>query len=379
MRAWIARLALLSISALFMVAVCEMFVRVAMPQDLGIWRTTRDGMITLRPGLDTRLHSFGHDVRTNSLGFRDDEHAKQRPEGALRVIVLGDSFMEALQVEIADAFPTRLGAELSEQLGRPVDVLNAGVSGWGTADEAVWLSRAGAEYEADLVLVAMTLHNDVSDNMSLRHHEIVQGRPVARPAARAALLPWLALELKGWLAAHSHLYRLVTNRMKGGEIIAAGHALDMHVADLLRRQAPPEIARGFALTTLHLDEIRASAAARGADMAVFMIPLAIQLEPGGVEAFAAEAGLAPDLLTPQGPQDRIREWGARAGVEVIDLLPVMRTAAGGNRDAYYLPLDGHWNEAGHALAARAVAAALLEADHFGRAGDRARRPAAAQR
>src|SRR5436853_7653748 len=43
-------------------------------------------------------------VSINCAGLRDREHTKQKPPGTVRVAVVGDSYPEALQVDVADAF-----------------------------------------------------------------------------------------------------------------------------------------------------------------------------------------------------------------------------------------------------------------------------------
>ena len=94
MRALIPKLVLLGFSLSLAIGMGEVFVRLVVPVDLGIWRTTRDGLITLRPGIDTRLPSFGQDVRTNDLGFRivgesqlDDNKSPESESG--RCVPLG--------------------------------------------------------------------------------------------------------------------------------------------------------------------------------------------------------------------------------------------------------------------------------------------------
>jgi len=360
MRALVAKLLLLGFSLGLTILFGEIFLRIAQPQDLGIWRTTRDGQITLRPGLDTRLPSFGHRIRTNALGFRDEPIPKEKAAGVFRIVVLGDSFMEALQVSHEDSLPHRLGELLDDLSGRRVEVVNAGVSGWGTADQLVWLRRLGLALEPDLVLVAMTLHNDVSDNLALRHHDLVAGLPRARPRTEMPLLAYAPLELKGWLASHSHLYRLITERLRGGEIQTRAGALASHVTALMRRQPDEQIRQGWQLTRHHLDEIHEATRASGARMAIFMIPLAVQLDDRVFAEFLASHALDPNEVQLDRPQQVVREWGAAARVPVIDLLPAFQTRVATDPRLLYIPADGHWNEAGHELAAQTVATALIE-------------------
>src|SRR5438874_2202497 len=53
----------------------------------------------LRPGAEAWSRSEGEAyVKINSRGLRDVEHALQKPQGAYRIAVLGDSYAEAMQV-----------------------------------------------------------------------------------------------------------------------------------------------------------------------------------------------------------------------------------------------------------------------------------------
>ena len=71
-------------------------------------------------------------VAINAQGWRDVERPASKPEGTLRVLVLGDSFAEAMQVPLEDSFPRRLEAELNGMQKKPVEVVNTGLSGFGT-------------------------------------------------------------------------------------------------------------------------------------------------------------------------------------------------------------------------------------------------------
>ena len=46
--------------------------------------------------------------RFNSHGFRDYERTYEKPSGVFRILVLGDSYIEALQVQLEDSFTALL-------------------------------------------------------------------------------------------------------------------------------------------------------------------------------------------------------------------------------------------------------------------------------
>src|SRR6186713_2448947 len=67
-------------------------------------------------------------VTINALGFRDVERSLAKPADRPRVLVLGDSFIEAYGVELEESLTRRLEAVAGEA-GCLVDVMNAGVHG----------------------------------------------------------------------------------------------------------------------------------------------------------------------------------------------------------------------------------------------------------
>ncbi len=117
-------------------------------------------------------------VRINEQGWRDVTHSVEKPPGVFRILVLGDSFAEALQVPLEAAFPRVLEAELNRQAPRKVEVINTGVSGFGTAGQVLLLRRDGARYQPDLVLLAFYPGNDVMNNSPELEEALI---PVYRP------------------------------------------------------------------------------------------------------------------------------------------------------------------------------------------------------
>src|SRR2546423_4830587 len=92
-------------------------------------------------------------VRINSEGLRDREHSKQKPPNTFRIAVLGDSYAEAFQVEQDAAFWSVLERRLNDCSvleGRKVEVINFGVSGYGTAQELLTLRERVWDYSPDV-------------------------------------------------------------------------------------------------------------------------------------------------------------------------------------------------------------------------------------
>ncbi|MCI0558735.1 MAG: GDSL-type esterase/lipase family protein [Nitrososphaera sp.] len=96
-------------------------------------------------------------VRINQKGLRDREHSYERPQDTRRILVIGDSFAWGYGVEESERFSQVLETSLD------VEVINAGVSGYSTDQELLWLRGEGVKYETDLVLLVFA-GNDMGEN-----------------------------------------------------------------------------------------------------------------------------------------------------------------------------------------------------------------------
>jgi lysophospholipase L1-like esterase len=132
---------------------------------------------------------FRAPVRINSLGLRGPELAPLPPGGA-RVLLLGDSVVVGFEVAYEDTFGALLETRLAGALGFPVQVVNAGVRGYGTDQDYLYFRERGRLLKPDLV-VAFYSFNDPEDNVTLHR--------MRRPFGKAAFapVPGGGLELRG--------------------------------------------------------------------------------------------------------------------------------------------------------------------------------------
>ncbi len=113
-------------------------------------------------GEDLRYFEFRG--RSNSMGFRDVDHAPRKAAGALRVLVLGDSVAMGLHVhEPEGVVTTALQAELRRR-GYAAEVINFGVSGYNTRQEVAMLVDRGLALQPDIVLLQYSLNDTEAVN-----------------------------------------------------------------------------------------------------------------------------------------------------------------------------------------------------------------------
>lgn len=109
-------------------------------------------------------------LRMNSHGLRNKEISVKKPENTFRIAVFGDSFTEARQVKMEDAFPAIIENELQDCSAfntQEVEVINFGVSSYGTAQEYLLMHHYAWKYDPDLIVLAFFAGNDVRSNSTV--------------------------------------------------------------------------------------------------------------------------------------------------------------------------------------------------------------------
>lgn len=336
----------------------EFILRAFYPQELGVWDNLRDGMVIHPPNLSVYLNNFGHAVQFNSIGMRDREHVVEKKEGVFRVLLFGDSFMEALQVGFEESFPRVLEDRLRELTSREVEVINCAVSGWGTDDQLAYLERYGLQFHPDLILIAMTIHNDVADNMRERFHTLVDGQLVTKPKQEMTWLEFKTLKIKDFLASHFHLTQLLRKYRYRQDLVNSAQSLDSHLLQLVQNAETTQMALGWELTYQLFSRIQKVGKEIGAETMVFLVPLAIQLYDDKLMGFLVASGVSRNEIVLEKPQEKMKDFANVSGIHIIDLLPDFREWREKNQKSLHVA-DGHWNADGHHIAAEVVTRDLV--------------------
>jgi hypothetical protein len=419
------RLVVVAASVVFALLIFEVFLRAVGYTYPVFYQPDEARGYALRPGAAGWYRREGRAyVRINSDGLRDREHEKTKPANTLRVAVVGDSYAEAFQVEQEKAFWAVLERRLGEcpaLTGRRVEVINFGVSGYGTAQELITLREKVWEYSPDVVLLAVTTNNDVLDNSRalkltdeipyfvlngdalapddsfrqtqsfrlrnsalnrlgrwLREHlRFVQAVHEGQGALKARLDAWrdqrrLAREQKQQPAttAATQSPQAATQTPQSGTGTAEGTpAEEPGTANVIYREPADDTWReAWTITEKLLATMNAEVRAHGARFYVVTLSNGIQTlpDPAARDAFARRLGVA-DLFY---PERRFHSLGEREGFPVYNLAPDLQAYA--DRNKVFLhgtgaqQGNGHWNETGHAVAGELLTQHLC--DWLARAG-----------
>jgi lysophospholipase L1-like esterase len=278
---------------------------------------------------------WGTPVRTNAHGLRGPERTLAKPEGTRRVLVLGDSVVFGLLLaDDADTFPARLERALAASAGGPVECLNAGVSGWSTRQERLFLEREGERFEPDLVVLGFVL-NDLTERAGTA--QLAYARPPGMPA-------WLAD-----CGIHLALRELALRRALASDSpTGRAHRERLTPYHLMLEPDSPRARAAWDGLAPELAALHAWCRARALPIVVVAFPYALQLQDPGLDA----------------PQRALAGLARTQELPLLDLLPAFAAAVrDGGRRVEDLFLDGlHPSATGHLMAAEEVARTLREHD-----------------
>jgi hypothetical protein len=345
---------------------------------------------SLRPNIEGWYRKEGISyVKINRDGQRDREHAKVKPPGTIRVAVIGDSFTEAMHVEMNQTFWSIAETNLRNcpALGsRKVEFINFGVSGYGTAQEYLMLHEHVWQYSPDVVLLAVTTNNDVTDNSrdlrkanDVPYFVYTDGKLTLDDSFKETktykVRQSVPSRLVGWIQDHSRLiqainsanrsfkYWLATRRArsaaaKSAETKSPTQGDEPGIENAVYKQPnDPVWNDAWRVTEGLIEKMRDEATINGAKFVVVTLSHGIQVypDPKVRQTFIDRYGIS-DLFYPDHQFEKICE---REHVPAIILGPRLQEYA--ERNKVFLHGfgsdigNGHWNQSGHRVAGELIA------------------------
>ncbi len=354
-------------------------------------------------------NEYNVEVTINSKGLRDVEMDYVKAADEFRILVLGDSYVEGMRVPLEQTFSKVLEQRLNA-VDSPIkfQVINAGVSAWGTDQALLWYRNEGVKYEPDLVILGFFPGNDFlnnsealevenfgavrkpffyldGDQLALRYYPFnpdqapkAAASPAVQQATETAAASALTAPLqtwRPWLQNNSALYRFVTPMLResipplarllvrwgllepGQEEIDATLPADyIPVTYGVYRRPPTEQWQdAFTLTNALIRALDKEVSASGVRLAVVIMTAQEQVYPdfwqGLLQRYPAMQDNDWDMEQPNRVLYSILDG---SNIPYLDLLPIFRQRAASARNLLHLRHDGHWTADGERLAGESL-------------------------
>ncbi len=313
-----------------------------LPPDSGSIYIIREGKlprVVLRPGAEEI--AAGARVHINQLGFRGREYTREKPSGAKRILILGDSFAFGAGAPEEVIFPTRLEKQLNQnESSQSIEVINLGVVDYNTDDSLTRLKEFGLELKPDLVLLFYVMNDIEIKREYLPKPENETGAKAEKESGEERRYRDPLYSMVDSLRRNSHFLAYLAPRIAslgrrmGFNIPSSGHFYST---------AYKENVEGWRRSKAALKQIHDLGKEHGFQFALALFPLLTNL----TESYPARES-----------HQVIGEFAQQEGIPFLDLFPAYE---GKNATSLWVsPTDGHPNEEGHRIAAEAVYRFLQE-------------------
>jgi len=288
-----------------------------------------------------RNHFLSHQdvtITTNAFGFRDEEMTREKKEGEVRILVLGDSITWGDSLDATDVYVEQAQARLREQYpGKSIEVINAGIGDIGLLEELDILKDQGLQLAPDVVVVGFYL-NDSRPPWGLPQELGRRGFLRRHSVLAETIYQWLKLKNiliergidRGYWWFNRESYDWQHDRT-AFLAFADSAKLDWGVA---------WDERSWASLTGPFDELAKLSRDHGFRVVLLAFPVRYQVDAPFIE----------DL-----PQRKLREVAEMHGWSYLDLLPVLRQHQA--EDLYFD--QAHPNARGNALIGQVLADYLM--------------------
>lgn len=298
----------------------------------------------------------------NGEGMNDVDHEIEKPDGVYRIAVIGDSYVEAMQLPLQQSFFKRMEKKLQSE-GHVVEVLSFGVGGFGTLQEYYLLRDYALKYKPDLVVLSVFTYNDIRNNsfdlegsLDMPYAVLNTEDALEFPdfQVRKEYIQTFESPLRTLVFENSHLirfvYRLSNQSVAFRNFLAFFHlqtpAVQSNDAkrdlsdELYFTDSPKKWKESWAVTDALIKKIHDEASAHDASFLLFSLSNDVQLSDATF--FPVEAKYPGVSLDVDFPEKRLSAIADRYDIPYLSALPWMRELAASGV-IVHPKCHGHWS------------------------------------
>jgi lysophospholipase L1-like esterase len=348
----------------------------------------------LRPATSGVWTREGHGkIIINAKGFRGPEISDEKAAGVFRIAILGDSYIEGLQVDEDATICFQIQQLLNKKNSVPnrkYEVVNCGVSGYGTAQELQMLRHHVLQLQPDVVMVGVYPENDVRNNLRSLEGDPARpyftldddGTPILDDSFRSSV-PYVTAastyeRRKAFVINCSRVLqmlkqtkqRVFNSDSKTLPKVPVASTLKASVEDAIYVYAEPTDSahqEAWELTQRLLEKLCDECHAEQIPVFVFTVSSPVQVYPDPeLRRNIATENVISDFFY---SEQRIQAVCSSAGAHFYPLASALQEVAESSGNPLHgFPNSGmgigHWNERGHRTAAQILTSWLAQDDQF---------------
>lgn len=312
------------------------------------WRHQENANTVLNAG-GARLVHFRSDKNGYRINLERHENEKDY-EKEFSILFLGDSFIEAMQVENEETIPQLIRTHLSLKYDRNIRVYNSAVGGWDPNHYFLEAKKVLAEKEIDLGIVFLYAGNDIvkSIKTSFSPKAISQPHNLSMPKKLnwASLKDSLFYPINDFLEVRSHLFILLKSRMQttlskiGLTAESFPKIFYLKEKNSGRWETTAEICRNI------YDEF----AIKDTPVIFILLPAPYQVHEEVFVSHVKGFDIPSDSVDLEQPNKLLSKHLNDQSISLLDPLKFMRERANSGLELYG-KIDNHFNENGHQVVA----------------------------
>jgi len=315
-----------------------------------------DRIFELKPNYSQKYLSseFQMDITTNSDGLRDIGHSISKPKNVYRIIALGDSMTFGWGVNQDDTWWKVLEDTLNSDKNTKYryEIINLGVWMYTYDQQFLRLKDIGLKYQPDMVIQGIYWPHlrTISNHIWTKNESGVIAK-ISDPTFYISKDGLLKTKDKNiflnFLKTHSKLFNFVINRL---QVLFLKNQLITSDLGLLNKDSETNYQEVWQKAFESIKETKELLDKRGIEYFVFLIPRDVQvsqLEWVPLYTNIMNQGLYQSNI----PQNIFNKFLVSQDITVLDLLPIFRKDYS---PQLYFPIDPHWTEMGHTLAAEQI-------------------------
>ncbi len=300
------------------------------------------------------IKEFSYIKRTNSRGYDDSEHSFSG-NGTFRIVLIGDSFVACGAVPREKCILANLDLEIKNRKNKSFEIINLGVGSYSMDKYAIQFKQEALNYSPQIVVLFTFLGNDLNGDDKLFVVENDTLNQVS-PKPQSAFLAFRRL-----FARHSYAYKFMVGLMSRIDftrniLIHLGIFVP-HDVDIFGISSISEYEKNIHISMRILQYVQELADQNKIQLLFVIIPPKEQVDKRKFDEYFSSRNMTP-FLREDLPEIDIKNFTRVHNITTLDLLEYLK--ARNINNTFYYETDGHWNELGHAEAAKAVERKLEE-------------------